>query len=81
MIWDLKIMRLWELGHRGILQRWHGYCRLQELQEQMVGGEAVGNSELKERRKKKQKHAEEKRQALAGKHPDQEKTICGFPAE
>lgn len=42
--------------------------RLQELQEQMVGGEAVGNSEIKERRKKKKRHAEEKRQALAGKN-------------
>ena len=32
----------------------------------MVGGEAVGNTEVKERRKKKKRHAEEKRQALAG---------------
>ena len=32
----------------------------------MVGGEAIGNTEIKERRKKKKKHAEEKRRALAG---------------
>jgi len=32
----------------------------------MVGGEAVGNSEIKERRRKKKRHAEEKRLALAG---------------
>lgn len=32
----------------------------------MVGGEALGNTEVKERRKKKKRHAEEKRMALAG---------------
>lgn len=32
----------------------------------MVGGENVGNTELKEKRKKKKRHAEEKRKALAG---------------
>lgn len=32
----------------------------------MVGGEALGNVEIRERRKKKKRHAEEKRRALAG---------------
>ena len=47
-------------------QNINSVCRLQELQEQMVGGEALGNVEIRERRKKKKRHAEEKRRALAG---------------
>ncbi|XP_067935242.1 osmotic avoidance abnormal protein 3-like [Watersipora subatra] len=48
-----------------MLQQAEALKRLQELQEQMVGGEAVGNSEVRERRKKKKRHAEMKRMALA----------------
>lgn len=39
--------------------------RLQELQKQMVGGEAANNHEVKERRKKKIKFAEERKAKLA----------------
>ncbi|XP_074660095.1 osmotic avoidance abnormal protein 3-like [Tubulanus polymorphus] len=39
--------------------------RLQELQSQMVGGEAANNLEVKERRRVKRKHAEERKIKLA----------------
>lgn len=42
--------------------------RLQELQQQMVGGEAAGNQEMKERRKNKIKFAENRKAKLAGKY-------------
>ncbi|ESP02412.1 hypothetical protein LOTGIDRAFT_138487 [Lottia gigantea] len=41
------------------------YCRLLELENQMVGGENVGNKEIKEKRSKRKKFAEEKRLKLA----------------
>ena len=43
--------------------------RLQELQQQMVGGEAVNNAEVKERHKKRMKHADETQKRLAGQCP------------
>ena len=42
------------------------YCRLEELQQNMVGGEQANNEEVKERRKKKKKYAEERRKKLLG---------------
>lgn len=42
--------------------------RLQELQQQMVGGEAASNQEMKEKRKNKIKFAENRKAKLAGKY-------------
>ena len=42
------------------------FSRLQELQEQMVGGEKATNEEVKERRRKKKRYAEERKTKLAG---------------
>ncbi|XP_013396997.1 kinesin-like protein KIF17 [Lingula anatina] len=39
--------------------------RLEELQKQMVGGENADNSEIRERRKKRKRYAEEKKKRLA----------------
>ncbi|XP_067655416.1 osmotic avoidance abnormal protein 3-like [Haliotis asinina] len=39
--------------------------RLEELQQQMVGGENKNNREVKERRKKRKRYAEERKQKLA----------------
>jgi kinesin family member 17 len=41
-------------------------CRLEELQQSMVGGEMAHNEEVKERRRKKKKYAEERRKKLIG---------------
>lgn len=41
------------------------FKRLQELQEQMVGGDARNKQEIIERRKKKKRHAEDRRMQLA----------------
>ncbi len=40
--------------------------RLQQLQNAMVGGEQAANEELKQKRRKKLKHVEERRVRLAG---------------
>ena len=40
--------------------------RLQQLESAMVGGEQAANEELKQKRKKKLKHVEERRLRLAG---------------
>ena len=41
-------------------------CRLKELQQAMVGGEAADNEQVKERRRKKKKYAEEHKKKLQG---------------
>ena len=43
------------------------FYRLQELEQQMVGGEEINNVEVKERRKKRKTFAEERKRKLAGK--------------
>lgn len=42
------------------------YFRLQELEQQMVGGENKENKELKEKRTRRKRFAEERKRKLAG---------------
>jgi hypothetical protein len=43
-------------------------CRLRELQQQFVGGELANNEDIKQRRQKKKKYAEERKRKLQGKY-------------